>query len=402
MDGRIKLLLLEDSEMDADLLVRHLHKEKIDFKYVRVWKKSTFQEQLKLFAPDIIIADYSLSQFTGVEAFRLMKQEGYNLPFILASGSISEKIILQIIKEGIDDYLLKDNLNRLSNMIMNVVYKKQLEIEKNRVEIEKKLVEQKNKDILDSINYAKRIQDAIFPPEELVKELLPESFILLKPKDIISGDFYWVEKFDKKTFIGAVDCTGHGVPGALLSIVGYNLLSKAINEHNHTSPDEILNELSNGINKTLRQNIESSNVNDTMDVALCSIDKITNTLEFAGAYNSLYLIRNKRLVEIHADRFPVGVFLNGQLRKFTNHKLQLEKGDTIYLFSDGYADQFGGEKGKKFKHKQFKKLLISIQDLSIEEQKNRLNSTIEEWQSMTSEEQTDDILVIGIKYNSLS
>jgi PAS domain S-box-containing protein len=261
---------------------------------------------------------------------------------------------------------------------------------------QKKIIEQKNKDILDSINYAKNIQDAIFPPEELVKELLPQSFVLLKPKDIISGDFYWVEKFDTKTYIAAVDCTGHGVPGALLSIVGYNLLSKSINEHGHTKPNEILNELSIGISKTLRQTIQNPGISDTMDIALCSIDRVTNMLEYAGAYNPLYLIRKNELIVLQADKFPVGVSLSGELQKFTNHQMLLEKGDMIYLFSDGYSDQFGGPKGKKLKDKGFKDILLSIHQLPLTEQKHSLNKIIEEWKWM-SEEQTDDILIIGIR-----
>src|SRR6218665_1161799 len=174
---------------------------------------------------------------------------------------------------------------------------------------QKQIIEQKNKDILDSINYSKRIQDAIFPPEELVKQLLPESFVLFKPKDIISGDFYWIEKFGTKNFIAAVDCTGHGVPGALLSIIGYNLLSKSVNEHRHTRPDEILNELSKGINKTLRKTSENESVKDTMDIPLCAIDRETLMLEYAGAYNSLYLVRNGDLTEVPANRFPIGAML---------------------------------------------------------------------------------------------
>jgi serine phosphatase RsbU (regulator of sigma subunit) len=390
MEERIRILLLEDSEMDADLLVRHLRKENIDFDHTRVWERAGFREQLYKYDPDIIIADYSLPQFNGMEAFREMKAAGVKLPFILVTGSLSEKLLQQVIKEGVDDYLLKDNLLRLSSAIMNVVYKRQLELQKKKVE-------ERNKDILDSINYAKRIQDAIFPPQELVKELIPESFVLFKPKDIISGDFYWVEKLQNKIFIAAVDCTGHGVPGALLSIVGYNLLSKSINEHNHIKPAEILNELSNGIYKTLRQTGEDAGVKDTMDIALCSIDKSTGSLEFSGAYNSLYHVRNKHLTEIPADRFPIGVFLNGELRKFTNHQMQLKNGDIIYLFSDGYADQFGGPKGKKLKYKQLQKLLVSMQGLSMNDQKNILDSFIEEWKGQTLEEQTDDILIIGIK-----
>jgi PAS domain S-box-containing protein len=260
----------------------------------------------------------------------------------------------------------------------------------------KKVIEQKNKDILDSINYAKRIQNSIFPPEDLVKTLIPGSFVLYKPKDIVSGDFYWVEQIQEKIFIAAVDCTGHGVPGALMSIVGHNLLSKSINEQNHITPADILNELSRGVLNTLRYTTENSVLKDAMDISLCVLDKLTNKLEFAGAYNNMYLIRNNQLTEIVADRFPIGVFLDGELKKFSNRELQLQKGDTIYLFTDGYPDQFGGPKGKKLKNKGFKEILLSIQYMSMPEQKQILNKTFEEWK-YSSEEQTDDILVIGIR-----
>jgi serine phosphatase RsbU (regulator of sigma subunit) len=265
-----------------------------------------------------------------------------------------------------------------------------------KMEEQKQIIEQKNKDILDSINYARRIQEAIFPPEELIKELLPYSFILFKPKEVVSGDFYLVDKFNNRTFIAAVDCTGHGVPGALLSIIGYNLLSKSISEHGYTKPGEILYQLSKGINKTLRKTTENSGIRDTMDIALCSIEAETNILEYAGAYNSLYLIRKNELIVIPADRFPIGVFSDGQLQKFTNHRIQLEKGDVIYLFSDGYADQFGGPAGKKLMYKGFKKALLSIQELSIHEQKHALDEIINHWRNH-NEEQTDDMLIIGMK-----
>ncbi|HSH66499.1 MAG TPA: PAS domain S-box protein [Bacteroidia bacterium] len=261
---------------------------------------------------------------------------------------------------------------------------------------QKKTIERKNKDILDSINYAKHIQDAIFPPRELVKKILPQSFILLKPKDIISGDFYWIEKFNHKTFIAAADCTGHGVPGALLSIIGYNLLSKSINEHGHTKPNKILNELSNGISKTLRQSVGKYGVTDSMDIALCVIDRVNNVLEYAGAYNSIYLIRKKELKEIRADRFPIGLFRGEKSKRYTNHRIKLEKGDLIYLFSDGYPDQFGGPLGKKLKYNEFKRILLSIHHLPLSQQKNELDKTIEDWK-WKKEEQTDDILIIGIK-----
>jgi PAS domain S-box-containing protein len=311
------------------------------------------------------------------------------MEFVIHTKAGDEKWVEQVVIMQIDKGIIKG----FQCIVRDITERKKANL---LLAEQKQIIEQKNKDILDSINYAKRIQDAIFPPEELVKELLPQSFILFRPKDIISGDFYWIEKFDNKTYIAAVDCTGHGVPGALLSIIGYNLLSKSINEHEHSRPSEILDEVSSGINKALRQTMEGGGIKDTMDIALCSIDRTTNTLEYAGAYNSLYLVRGSKLTEIAANRFPIGVFLSGEPQQFTNHQMQLEKGDMIYLFSDGYPDQFGGPRGKKFKYAGFRELLLSVHNLPLEKQRQVLDKTLEEWKWMT-EEQTDDILVIGIR-----
>lgn len=307
-------------------------------------------------------------------------------PILTKSGEEKwvEQIVIMQMKRGF--------IEGFQSIVHDVTERKRASL---LLESQKKIIEQKNRDILDSINYAKRIQDVIFPPQELIKKLIPHSFILFKPKDVIGGDFYWLEKFDKKTFIAAVDCTGHGVPGALLSIIGYNLLSKLINEHGNTRPDYILNELSIGINKTLHKNADDTTLKDTMDIALCSIDR-ENVLEFAGAHNSLYLIRNRELIEIPADRFPVGIEMDGKFQKFKNHRLQLYKGDTLYLFSDGYPDQFGGAQGKKLKYGQFRNILLSIQNLPMKEQKDELNKKIEDWK-FTNKDQTDDILIIGVK-----
>jgi len=311
------------------------------------------------------------------------------LEFLILTKTGKKKWVEQVVIMQMEEGMVKG----FQCIVRDITERKKTNL---LLEEQKQTIEKKNKSILDSINYAKHIQDAIFPPKELINELLPKSFILYKPKDIIGGDFYWVEKFDTKTFVAAVDCTGHGVPGALLSIVGYNLLSKSINEHNYTKPDEILNELSKGIYNTLRQTSDGSGIKDTMDIALCSIDRVTNILEFAGAYNPLYLIRNKELIEIPADRFPIGVSYSGDVQRFTNHQMQLQKGDMLYLFSDGYPDQFGGPQARKLMYKGFKEILLSIQHLDVGEQKKALDRTIEEWKWM-SEEQTDDILIIGIR-----
>jgi ligand-binding sensor domain-containing protein/serine phosphatase RsbU (regulator of sigma subunit) len=255
-----------------------------------------------------------------------------------------------------------------------------------------------NKDITASIRYAKRIQDAILPPDDYVRKHLPHTFVLFKPKDIVSGDFYWLEEKDGKIIFAAVDCTGHGVPGAFMSIVGHNLLDRVVGEQNISQPARILDELNKSLADTLRQrDLEDNTVRDGMDIALCTFNKETGILEFAGAYNPLWLVRNNEILEIKADKFPIGNSRTGDERRFTNHEIPLKKGDTIYIFSDGYSDQFGGPNGKKFKSSAFKNLLLSSQHLSMKEQYSVLNSTIESWRG--NHEQVDDILVIGTRYN---
>lgn len=255
-----------------------------------------------------------------------------------------------------------------------------------------------NKDITASIRYAKRIQDAILPPDDFVKKHLPNTFVLFKPKDIVSGDFYWMEENKDSVIFAAVDCTGHGVPGAFMSIVGHNLLDRVVGEQKVFQPAKILDELNKSISDTLRQtDLEDNTVRDGMDIALCSFNKKKGVLEFAGAYNPLWIIRNNELIEVKANKFPIGNSKSGENNKFTNHEIELQKGDTIYIFSDGYSDQFGGPGGKKFKSSALKQLLIANQHLSMQEQRELLNSTIENWRGM--HEQVDDILVIGTRYN---
>lgn len=254
-----------------------------------------------------------------------------------------------------------------------------------------------NKDITASIRYAKRIQDAILPPGELIHRHLPDSFVLFKPKDIVSGDFYWMAAKDNKVVFTAVDCTGHGVPGAFMSIMGNNLLDRIVTEQNITQPALILDELNRSLADTLRQTeLEDNTVRDGMDISLCVYDKDLRVLAYAGAYNPLWLIRNGELTEIKADKFPIGNQHAGQIRRFSQHQIELQKGDTVYMFSDGFSDQFGGPMGKKFKSATFKQLLLGSQHLNMAEQGRLLDKTIEEWRG--THEQIDDILVWGARF----
>jgi serine phosphatase RsbU (regulator of sigma subunit) len=249
----------------------------------------------------------------------------------------------------------------------------------------------KNKDITDSIHYAKRIQFAILPPSVPYNE----TFVLFKPKDIVSGDFYWFLPDKQFEFLAAVDCTGHGVPGAFMSIIGHILLNKIVKEYKIYQPAEILNKLNMELSDTLQGHGETASVADGMDLALMSYDPKTRILQYAGAYNSLFLIRNKEYIEYKADRFSIGKN-TGPDMKFTNNEVKIEPGDTVFVTSDGYEDQFGGEGMKKFKRKAMIELFVKIANLPAENQRDILDKTFEDWRANI--EQVDDVLIIGRKF----
>lgn len=287
-------------------------------------------------------------------------------------------------------YQVKKKANRLLQQKNEAISLQKMQIEHAHEELAAK-----NKDITDSIRYAKRIQESIFPPSRLINKYIPENFILYKPKDIVSGDFYWFEHRNGKSFIAAVDCTGHGVPGSLMSMIGNSILRRAVVEHKKATPSEILDELNAGITESLNQSYEESSVKDGMDIALCCIDHVNKTIEYAGAFNPLWIVRNGELAEIKADKIQVGLFMDEEAIKFRNHKVEVKGGEVFYLFTDGYADQFGGPAGKKFKYKPFAEKLIEISGLPLAQQKDELESTFTSWRGQL--EQVDDVLVIGFR-----
>jgi serine phosphatase RsbU (regulator of sigma subunit)/HAMP domain-containing protein len=291
---------------------------------------------------------------------------------------------------------MRDGLSENERVLEQKVVERTEQVVKQKEEIQEKTKELETlfKQVTDSIHYAKRIQEAILPPLSLVKSILPESFILYKPKDIVSGDFYWIDKKDDWSYFAAVDCTGHGVPGAFMSIVGYNLLKDILNNTNATTPASIMDKMNDGVANTLHSGSSDKQTKDGMDMTLCALNYKTLELQFSAAFNPLYIVRNNELLQFKADKFPIGMFI-GEKQNFTNNSIQLQKGDHVYIFSDGYADQFGGPRGKKFMAGNFRGLLTEMSQLPIEKQRINLNQTIEEWRGNL--EQVDDILVIGIK-----
>ena len=246
-----------------------------------------------------------------------------------------------------------------------------------------------HKEITDSIDYAKRIQSAILPPSRIVKEYLEDSFILYTPKDVVAGDFYWMRNENDKILFAAADCTGHGVPGAMVSVVCSMALNRAVREYGLTDPGEILDKTRSIVVREFEKSDEE--VKDGMDIALCTLKG--NKLQYAGAYNPLWIVRKGELLETKANRWPIG--LTRDPKPYTTHSIDLEKGDVIYIFTDGFVDQFGGEKGKKLKVQGFKKLLLSMHDKPMQEQRAAINDAFFDW--MGNLEQLDDVCLIGVR-----
>lgn len=286
------------------------------------------------------------------------------------------------------NYLQKQKANKL------------ILLQKQEVEKERNKTEEKNKDITSSITYAKRIQQAILPSSEIIKEKFPDSFILYKPKDIVAGDFYWVSDAITKhqesfMMVAVADCTGHGVPGALMSVIGNNFLRICEREPTVNRPSEALDFINVGISKTLRQEYSKSTIQDGMDMVFVAIDYSAMLLHFAGAKNSIYIVREGVLTEYKGDKHPIGAYIGEEMKKFTNHSISVKRNDCVYLFTDGYADQFGGPEGKKFMYSRFKKLLTEKSHLSMEEQHYILAKTFDDWKA--DNEQVDDVCVFGFR-----
>ena len=271
----------------------------------------------------------------------------------------------------------ESEIHRLKNVELKKAYKE---------------IEEKNKSILDSINYARRIQQAILPSDSEIKRVLPESFVLYMPKDVVSGDFYWVQSKSGKLLFAAVDCTGHGVPGAFMSMIGNTLLNEIVNDKGITTPGKILEYLREGVIKSLKQTGSAGENQDGMDIALCSLEG--RKLEYAGANNPLWIMGKEGIKEVKADKQPIGIYY-GETKPYTNHSLELEEGDCIYIFTDGYADQVGGGNQKKFKYKQLQQLIAANYKKKMTEQRDIFLSALNQWQGNL--EQVDDVLLIGIR-----
>ncbi len=540
----LNVLILEDNDSDAELVKYHASTLDYDCEFRHAYSKETFLQTLNEFDPDIILSDFKLNSYDGLQALEHCSKVLPYVPFVIITGTLGEELAVKIIKEGASDFLLKgkitslpmtmvrvlreaqkkreaakvqeerdllfaqsidligiagkdgyfktvnpafgrtlgystaeilatpfielihpddreatfrkiENLHRTSpttsivnrsrredgeyiwlewnvmlhgEMIfvnardMTERMKAQEEILKLNQELEEKVavrteqlsianaslmveiyertamgekLEEKNREITDSINYAKRIQQAKIPSIELFRNHLSECFVLFQPKDIVSGDFYYFHQHGDIIFIAAVDCTGHGVPGALVSMIAMEKLEDAFQQSDH--PATILHLLNKRIKSAFQHTEDHQSVRDGLDIALCALNTTTGKLEFAGANRPLWIIRKGAddIEEFKGTRTAIGGFTEEDAG-FEAHEIQLNRGDTCYMFSDGYADTFGGEHDKKMMTKRFKEILLEIKEKNLNNHAPLLEEYLDDWKSENG--QTDDILVIGFRY----
>ncbi len=265
-----------------------------------------------------------------------------------------------------------------------------------QLELRKLEIEEKNEQLISSISYAKRLQTAILPSDEEISTLFNDFFVFYRPRNIVSGDIFYLRKIERKLVLAVIDCTGHGVPGAMVSIIGHQALNRALEDFHLTWPAEILAKMNELVRKNLKRGY-GDEVIDGMDMSLVTVDMSTMKLQYAGAFNPMYLVRNKELIEFKADRHSIGDDEDITTPKFTNHLIQLERGDKLYLFTDGYVDQFGGPKNKKYNYRRFKSKILEVCTNKMSAQRAAFQADFEEWKG--PHDQIDDITLIGIHFD---
>lgn len=291
-------------------------------------------------------------------------------------------------------------INKRTRLLRRDVHQlKEKELASREVLQQRNLLQSRTKNIEDSLKYAQRIQKAMFTTPGEMRALFPDSFIFQQPKDIVSGDFYWARRINGRVLFSVADCTGHGVPGAFMSLIGLEFFRQIVVEKEILQPAEILNQMNRYFDLVFGK-LEELSLKDGIDLAFCAYDYQNRILEYAGAFNPVYIIRDNEIIEVKGDRIIVGPDFGLQRRSFRNRRVKLEEDDVLYLFSDGYADQFGGPEGKKFKYRRFRHLLMTIHKLPMEEQHRKIEENISEW--MGQHDQIDDQMVIGIRPASFS
>ena len=405
MNEEYKILIADDSELSLKII--HEILEIIDDK-VKLFYAEDGEKACKMaldIQPDLILMDVIMPEMNGIEAVKYLRtnESTSEIPIMVLSATESlnsayEAGANDFISKPFQKYELLIKVRSALNLVQKIkeIRHQKGELEKKHQEVvaQRDKIMQQQKDILDDIQYSKRIQRAILPTDSDMKKLFPQHFILNMPRNIVSGDFYWIGELEGRHIIAVGDCTGHGISGAFMTMAGTAFLNEIINSKTIKNASEILFELRILVMKLLKQKGEEGEAADGMDVSLIILDKGEKTLQFAGANNPLYRIRNSELEVLKGDRMPIGIHMNFD-KPFTDYQLNIQSGDMIYLFTDGYADQFGGPNNKKFRYKQFQELLLKINNRPLKEQNEELHRTITTWKGNC--DQVDDILILGFR-----
>ena len=410
-------ILLVDDEEDVHIVTKMaLSGFEYSGKEINYLDAYSAKEAIEILKKDseiaLILLDVVMeTNHAGLDVTRFIREDLVNdiTQIILRTGHpgmAPEKEVIMMY--GINDYKTKTDMTSLklfSSVLTSLrTYESLVRLNEMKENLEQKVRERtaeleiKNRNITHSIQYASRIQNAILPGKGICKKFFADYFILFNPKDIVSGDFYWVYQVNDRLIFTVADCTGHGVPGAFMSILSIMLLGQLTGLCDVPSADIILNNLRDRVKSALHStgNTEDEkDVKDGLDLALCIYDPDKNILEYAGAFNPIYRIRNKSFEKLDADQMPIGPYMNDE-KPFTRHEVEIKPGDVMYLFTDGFADQFGGGQNKKFTYKRFQELLMNIHSRKMAEQKKVLDETLREWQG--KREQIDDITVMGIRF----
>ncbi|MCC5946543.1 MAG: response regulator [Bernardetiaceae bacterium] len=419
------IMMVVDDEPDIQLLMKQKFRREIrnnDYKFIFASNGVEAIEKLKAHPEvDVILCDVNMPEMDGITLLSKTRDISPTVQTIIVSAYGDMRNIRRAMNNGAFDFVTKPiNFNDLGATISKTIrhvkrlketltekeqlyqqlekYSKNLEqkVEARTAEIrrQKEVIEAKNQSITESINYAKRIQEATLPRLGEIKTAIPNSFVFYRPRDIVSGDFYWFSETNEKIVITAADCTGHGVPGAFMSLIGNDLLNEIVNARAIYEPDDILRELHKGVQRALRQ--KENNSRDGMDIALCVVDKDLKKVHFAGAKNSLVYFKDGKMNVIKGEKHGIGGAQFDADRVFRKHVVSLEEGPLmIYIYSDGYQDQFGGEKGSKYMSKNFKQLLTDIHEAPLDEQAEKLEQEWLKWRG--SYPQVDDILIVGMR-----
>ncbi|MGB3466998.1 MAG: SpoIIE family protein phosphatase [Cyclobacteriaceae bacterium] len=409
-------------------LVVRIASSTITFLAMVLRKKLNLTSAQVVFVPFILISIQNAFMWSQMDAVHLQKHTLAYMALFIGAGmlilwTIRYSIIIVVLsiianigfflyysELGVEEIMVNGGLLTASVAIFSIlliqtrynltkkeiIARTELEASNLKLNAQKEIIEENNRHITDSIKYAKRIQDAILPNDDLLKIHLKEHFVYFEPKDIVSGDFYWYSRRESTntTFIAAVDCTGHGVPGAFMSMIGNTLLNEIVLDESIETPAEMLFALRSAIIEALLQSGQGDS-KEGMDIALCMIQHDEQKMQYAGAYNSLFMMRDGELTTMKADRMPIGTYHDRNEVPFTNHEIALQDGDSFYIFSDGYVDQFGGVDEKKFSTRNFKKLVTKMSTLPMRKQELALKQTMDKWKK--GYDQLDDMLVIGFR-----